>query len=518
MPAKTTKEVISAFPEEIRNRYDFSEAVYVSALKPISNIKCYKHGLFSQYSAQLRKNGAGCPACGSEKRVQSQRLSKKDFVEKVKAIHGDKYDYTKTNFIKMNKKIVVTCGHHGDFIISPSKHLYSGQGCPECGAKLRGKRKSSKNVGAAAAKTSIAKHRKAFSKKAKKVHGDRYDYSESYYTGKKAKVTIICQTHGKFEQSAEGHLYGAGCPQCSHHLSKQENVIQSLCSIFTTTDQRNRSTIAPKELDIYLPEHKLGIEYCGMYWHSHKNREDERNNKLRHFEKYKLCEEKGIRLLTVFESDWVQNPQAIKRLIRNAIGKSKGRLMARKCDLKKVDTKEASEFYNKYHPQGGNGSGEHYGLWWNDKLVACMRFTFGANDRGLNAKNRTWTLTRYATRLTVSGAASRLFKAFIREHQPDEVKSFSDNRYFTGAMYSQLGFKLAENMAPDYQVWSPKIGLKSKASYQRRNIQARLDDHGVVDTFDARTDSRTESEMTYLMGGRRIFDCGKKRWEWRSTY
>jgi len=147
-------------------------------------------------------------------------------------------------------------------------------------------------------------------------------------------------------------------------------------------------------------------------------------------------------------------------------------------------------------------------------MVACMRFTLGGNDRGRGAKNREWTLSRYATRLSVAGAASRLFKAFVKEERPESVKSFSDNRLFSGGMYEQLGFELVEDVGPDYQVWSPKIGLRPKPHYQRRVLPKRLEEHGVEESFDPKTDPRTEAQMTYLMGAGRIYDCGKKRWVW----
>jgi hypothetical protein len=250
-----------------------------------------------------------------------------------------------------------------------------------------------------------------------------------------------------------------------------------------------------------------------MRYHTHWDASSEKDGKHRHYQKYVDCKALGIRLITLYESEWLNHNYAVRRLLRNALGKGKGKLMARKCELKKVESAAASAFYDRYHPQGGAGNGEHYGLFWKGKLVACMRFTFGANDRGATA-TRMWTLTRFATRVTVAGAASRLFKAFVVEHNPSEVKSFSDNRFFEGGMYAQLGFALEAEAAPDYQVWSPKIGLRPKSYYQRRNIPARLRDHGIVDAFDPETDPRTEAEMTYLMRCGRIYDCGKKRWLW----
>ena len=143
-----------------------------------------------------------------------------------------------------------------------------------------------------------------------------------------------------------------------------------------------------------------------------------------------------------------------------------------------------------------------------------MRFTEGANDRGAN-KQRVWTLTRYATRITVAGGASRLFNAFVKEMKPKVVKSFSDNRYFDGAMYALLGFTLDADTKPDYVVWHAKLGIRPKSAWQRRELPVRAAELGAGLDFDPDTDPRTERDITFLLGGRRLYDCGKKRWIWR---
>jgi len=508
---KTLAQVVSAFPPSVLSTYDFSNATYKGALKPITGIICPKHGVFKQYAAQLRKDGAGCPECGAERRAQSGRMLPGEFLRRAAAVHGTTYDFTKTAYVNMTTKVTVTCRRHGDFLIRPLKLVHAGQGCPTCGNLRKGPTPQS-HVSAASTKKAAFSAR--FVSRAQVVHGDRYDYSRhGYVTGRK-KVTIVCREHGEFQQAVYHHLAGQGCPRCNHMKSAPEQQIADFLSKLTTVVQRDRTIIAPKELDIYLPEHNLAVEFCGMYWHSHGDKEDEKKNKHRHAEKYRLCAERGIRLLTIYETEWAERPRTIKRLLRNAVGRSRGRLMARKCRLGKPTVQEARAFYESYHPQGGAGAGEHYGLYHRDKLVACMRFTFGGNDRGHGAKERQWTLSRYATRLPVAGAASRLFKAFVAEHDPPEVKSFSDNRLFGGGMYERLGFSLEEDVSSDYQVWSPKLGLRPKPHYQRRVLQKRLQEHGLDERFEHLTDPRTEAEVTYLMGARRIYDCGKKRWLW----
>lgn len=337
------------------------------------------------------------------------------------------------------------------------------------------------------------------------------------YVSMNDKALFYCVTH-KTEVEAQPNnvLKGANpCPNCNHMKSGGEAEVFALLSNLTHAESRNRTVLKPKELDIYLPEKNLAVEYCGEFWHSSGTKDDELKKRNQHIEKYLDCKAQGIRLITLWESEWREHNYAVRRLLRNAAGKSKGKLMARKCELKRVSHAEAQAFYDRYHPQGGAGSGEHFALFWKSKMVACMRFVLGANDRGAGAANRVWTLGRYATRVTVAGAASRLFKAFVQDYNPTVVKSFSDNRFFGGGMYAQLGFVMEEEVGADYQVWSPKLGLRHKSHYQRRQLPKRLEEHGMnPDEFDPVTDQRTEAEMTYLMGCRRIYDCGKKRWVW----
>jgi len=106
---KTLKQVLAEFPEEVLDRFDFSNATYKGALEPISGILCPLHGTFQQYSGQLRKNGATCPECGAEKRVKARRLSLDAFLQKARNIHGNKYSYEKTKYKNMTTKITVHC-------------------------------------------------------------------------------------------------------------------------------------------------------------------------------------------------------------------------------------------------------------------------------------------------------------------------------------------------------------------------------------------------------------------------
>jgi hypothetical protein len=488
-----------AFVATYTGPYGLQDSVYAGMNRKVSFV-CPTHGVQAMDAKNLMA-GKSCNLCAIAARAGKRRMTQQKMLTRFTQTHGGKYNYEQAIYKGQQTPVSIVCPEHGSFLQKPEFH-WNGSGCPKCFHIYR--------RGASQRDTL-----ESFTAKVQSFFGGLFEFPGLAYTNNQADIIAHCTKHDLPCPTRPNWLLNGynPCPKCNHMKSSGEEAVSRFLSIFTPVVQRDRTLIRPKELDIYLPEHKLAIEYCGEFWHSSGSKEEEAAQRRKHIDKHKACAAAGIRLLTIYESEWLEHSLAIKRLLRNAVGKSKGKLMARKCKVREVSHSAARDFYDDYHPQGGEGNGVHYGLFWKGSLVACMRFTFGANDRGKT--KRAWTLTRYATRVTVAGGASRLFQAFVREHTPAEVKSFSDNRFFNGGMYKALGFTLEEELGPDYMVWSPKNGLWSKNHYQRRLIPKRLVGHGVEDTFDPKTDPRTEAEMTYLMGCRRIYDCGKKRWVWR---
>lgn len=121
------------------------------------------------------------------------------FLEKVEVVHGGRYTYPGLDSPKSSSKIRVVCKTHGEFLQTCGNHL-NGRGCRQCGVEQRSdlRRKSSGS----------------FVRDARQVHGDVYDYSQVDYKGTRSKVTIVCGTHGAFDQVPDSHLRGAGCPAC----------------------------------------------------------------------------------------------------------------------------------------------------------------------------------------------------------------------------------------------------------------------------------------------------------------
>lgn len=131
------------------------------------------------------------------------------FIEKSKKIHGDKYDYSKAEYIGSNTKLLIICREHGDFLQTPSNHL-AGKECLKCSYKKRGENLTSTN--------------NKFIEKAIKIHSNKYDYSKSAYVNAKVKVCIICSKHGDFYQLPSKHLYGNTCPKCADEIRNSNNI------------------------------------------------------------------------------------------------------------------------------------------------------------------------------------------------------------------------------------------------------------------------------------------------------
>lgn len=134
------------------------------------------------------------------------------FIEKAKGVHGARYDYSKVEYVNAKTKVCIICTEHGEFWQTPNHHLI-GCGCPKCGIdKIKMKNSSNKEE---------------FIKKARKVHGDKYDYSKVSYVNEKTKVNIICKKHGVFEQIPWSHLKGANCPNCANEKISNVKKIQN---------------------------------------------------------------------------------------------------------------------------------------------------------------------------------------------------------------------------------------------------------------------------------------------------
>ena len=194
--ANRGKRIVDDFRKVHGDKYDYSKMVYMGVKEKVE-IVCPRHGSFWQIPDN-HLLGHGCPDCGRRDQIRSiQDRMARTFETKFREVHGDKYDYSRVVYTESKKtKLEIVCPDHGSFFQTFQTHV-RGVGCPDCYAEGR------------------ALSQEEFERKANEVHGGAYTYTKSKYTRSHEKVLITCSIHGDFEQSANGHLQGARCPDCS---------------------------------------------------------------------------------------------------------------------------------------------------------------------------------------------------------------------------------------------------------------------------------------------------------------
>ena len=485
----TNQQVIDKFISIHGDKYNYSKVNYKSQKDKVIII-CPKHGEFEQLPMNHQR-GIGCNKCGRIATTNSRRLNLNSWIEKAKKVHGNKYDYSKSVYTHSENKIIIICPEHGEFEQIAGNHVNNKSGCPKCvknytttetwiekAKKVHGNKydysetvyKHSEDyvsifchnedkLGIAHGWFDViaSEHLKGtqcrkctnqekylttetWIEKAKKVHENKYDYSKSVYTHSENKIIIMCPEHGEFEQTAYQHLLGNGCPICKTPIAQNE-INEYINNLGFTTKQNNRTILNGYEIDIFIPELNIGIEYCGLYWHSDVYRDDNY-----HLQKQELAESENIRLIQIFEDEWIYKSEIVKSRLRNILKSNKHKIPARKC-IVKVITKDAAEsFTNKNHIQEHINAQVYYGLYYQDELISLMSFDKLSNQDG-------YELLRFCSKLnySIQGGASKILKHFENSiHKPKRIISYADRRWSKGDLYKQLGFKLSHISKPNF--------------------------------------------------------------------
>lgn len=403
--------------------YDYSLVNYKNNHTQVEII-CIEHGKFLQ-SPKDHLSGKGCSSCGKEKTKSRLMLSKDEFIKRANEVHGNKYDYSLVNYKDTRTKVEIICKEHGSFFQSPNKHMQD-NGCPACGRER------------------TAEHNfltlDDFIRKAKNVHGDKYDYSKSLYTGADNKLEITCVKHGKFFQTPHNHLKGTNCPSCGASISKPEIKLKDFIRSFYKGEiiTNSKNIIPPMELDIFVPTLNLAIEFNGGYWHSERFKD-----KNYHIRKYDLCKSKGIRLISIWEWEYLKDRDKIENFIKNLILEKK-KFFARKLNIKEVDVNTQREFLDINHLQGYIPCTLALGLYKEDELVQLMTL------RIKSKKDKLFEIGRLATKtgFTVVGGTKRLFKHLLSFVDYETIISYNNMDKFTGDTYESLGMTYESTSIP----------------------------------------------------------------------
>ncbi len=470
------------------DRYDYSKVEYVDNATKVCII-CPEHGEFMQrpYS---HLNGNGCPECVGLKKWDNPK-----FIEKAREVHGDRYDYSKSVYVNKRTKLTIICPIHGEFEQTPANHIRQRQGCPECGKKY-----------ASEWRKNDYRH---FIEESQGRFGNIYEYPniENEYINSHSIIHLRCKNCGNvFEKIACDHLTSphGGCLKCYANKSKDEEeiteYIQSLVGVENVM-VRARSVLCGQELDVYIPKLKIAFEFNGLYWHC-----DERKDKNYHLLKTEACEHLGIRLIQIFEDEYVNHKEIVLSKIKHLLHKDDclKKAAGRKCNIKEINTQAARSFLEKFHIQGFAPATIYLGAFYGDNLIAVMSFLL---------RGGVWELNRFASDYdyTCIGVGGKLFSYFTREFKPSLVKSFADRRWTSlieDNFYTRIGFTLEKILPPDYKY------IETKRSVVQRIHKFNFRKGILIKKYQL-DPSLTESEMVRKLNIHRIYDCGLIKYIWR---
>ena len=287
----------------------------------------------------------------------------------------------------------------------------------------------------------------------------------------------------------------SGCPECAAHKfqsSAEKEVVSYLCKLLGEEKIKTqvRSILKRQELDIYIPEHKVAIEYNGVYWHSEKAGKD-RNY---HFEKWKSCQDLGIRLIQIWEDQWLENPELVKRMIAQSLGKTPN-LNPEKL-VTELSAEKALSFFllNSF----------------NTKVTGNIKLALKVAESGdiaavivLKRQKEGLCIVNFASIDKPAEDLKTLLLYVEKTYSPAFVAAIIDNCTGESTFFAKSGFTCAGRRPLDYRY------SKNKQRVPRKEYTIERFKTDPALKFEI---NLSERELADLNGLNRIWDAGKTKW------
>lgn len=309
------------------------------------------------------------------------------------------------------------------------------------------------------------------------------------------KVWWICENNHDWE----AYIYSrekAGCRKCTAGLKNsngEKEIKEFIEDLGFTVQQANYDIIDKGELDLYIPEKKIAIEFNGLYWHTEEKGKD-RNY---HYDKWYQCQSQGIQLIHIWEDDWKNKKDIVLNSLKHKLGVSDlEKIYARKTKIVCMTKDEARIFFEANHIQGYASGSLYIGLEYNGVIESALIIKRENN-------NQTFNIIRYATRANVIGGFSKIISFVENNYSFKEFITFSDHAISNGNLYSSNGFTAAKELKPDYMYLVDGV-RKHKFGY-------RLEKFKNSDKLKWQ-EGFSEKELAKLNGLSRIWDAGKTKW------
>ena len=303
------------------------------------------------------------------------------------------------------------------------------------------------------------------------------------YKGIESKYLWKCnECNNEFED----HLQDGRVPRCykcypriQSFSSLAEKELSSFCKVYyPNLIENDRKILNGKELDIYISEINLAIEYNGLYWHS----ESQGKDKYYHYNKYKLCKDKSIELIQIFEDEWINKQEIVKSILLNRFDKINNEINIEDCIIKEINLEESNLFLNNNHLERIVISEINIGLFYNNELISLL---------SINKKNTIYKILRFCNKINynIPDSFSTLFKYFNNIYLPKTVIYYLDLRYESDKYLLKNNFQLNSYSQPNYY-------------YIKINDLTRYSELEIYDK------NLTEWQNIQLGGYDRIWDCG----------
>ena len=341
------------------------------------------------------------------------------------------------------------------------------------------------------------------------------DLDIEYTDGGTVIIRNGCPVHGDIEldirtfnnrTKPERINMSAVCPLCNpiDSCSGPETEIKNDLDLFGIEYVMNdRSVIKPYELDFYIPDKKLAVEFNGVYFHG------DRSGKPADYHRMKsdMCAAKGIELIHIWENEWAAKKSLVLSTLRYKLGIHVAAVYARDCEVRKITAAESKRFFERNHLQGNVGASYRYGLFDGaGVLIAAM--TFGPTRRMLGADGRDCELYRFCVMsgVSVPGGASKLFKAALPDLRSAGFKkiiTYARRDWSSGGLYKKLGFTFIQYTSPGY-FWADGRGTTLSRYSCRKDLLVK----------SGADPDMTETEIMTARGFYKCHDSGNMKFEY----
>ena len=432
-------------------------------------VKCTK-GHISKTCWKSLQQGKGCPTCNKITKIPYDYIKK--LVEEKGGILLTPVYKNKDSYLKIRCK---KCFY--EFKIT-YRNIRNNHWCPKCAGK-------------------VSPTHEELQEAASQVEGvccNPLDYKNN-----KTKLKWKCKKGHTFFMRWNGVQGGTWCPICAGKESRAELKIKEFVDSLGLKCSKELlknigiSTKSRMDVDLYIPEKKVAIEYNGLVWHSTRFNKD----KKKAMRKFKLCQQAGIKLITIFEDEWLNKPDIIKSIIQHKLGLTENRYYARKLVIKKVDKNEECDFFNKNHIAGHTRSKIAFGLYQDNELLCCVSLR-----KPYTKKHKDYIeIARFASKLdsVVVGGFQKLLKEvefWAKDNNYKGILTYADCRFGDGNVYRKSGFDTDEKIKENFYYCKKQI-REGRFKHKKINDIKYINEYG-----------KTEEAQNASRGWYRIYGCG----------